>query len=150
VDLLQQAQQPRRTLRPTATQTAAAAGLQQAPLVPATQRGPEGVLADDLDDADAADVAATAAVEAALQPGSGEAAGTSDTMAALLLLAAQFPAAARAAGLPPIMLKAQVYSIVADRTAVDRELEELRWVPGSSRLNCKLVESCLSTLHICT
>lgn len=52
----------------------------------------------------------------------------SDTLAALRLLAAQFPAAARATGLPPIMLKAQVYSIVADRTAADRDIEDLRWV----------------------
>ena len=68
-----------------------------------------------------------AAVGAAPPQGSATNASTSDTLAALLLLASQFPAAARAAGLPPIMLKAQVYTIVADRTAVDRDLEQLRW-----------------------
>lgn len=123
----QQQQQPqRRSLRPTGAQTAAAAGLQQPLPVPAAQRGPEGVFADDDDDG-AADAAAAAATAAAEQgAGAGTAAAMSDTLAALRLLAAQFPAAARAAGLPPIMLKAQLYSVVADRTAVDRELEDLR------------------------
>jgi hypothetical protein len=125
-----QAQQQRRrqTLRPSSAQTAAAAGLQQPPPLPAAQRGPEGVLADDDDDddADAAHEAAIAAAGPAPPQARGTNASTSDTLAALLLLASQFPAAARAAGLPPIMLKAQVYAIVADRTAVDRDLEQLR------------------------
>jgi hypothetical protein len=124
-------QQQRRTLRPSAAQTAAAAGLQQPPPVPAAMRGPEGVLADDEDDCSAALEAAVAAPRAEMQQGSGVATGTSDTLAALLLLAAHFPAAARAAGLSPIMLKAQVYSIVADRTAVDQELEQLRCVKAT-------------------
>jgi len=48
-----------------------------------------------------------------------------DTLAALQLLRAQFP---QLPGRPvaPLVLRSQVYSVVRDRTAVDRELDELR------------------------
>ena len=50
-----------------------------------------------------------------------------DALAALHLLRAQFPPLS---GRPvaPLVLRSQVYSIVRDRTAVDRELDELRCV----------------------
>ena len=51
-----------------------------------------------------------------------------DVMAALLLLAAQFPAAARAGGMGPLLLKSQAYALVPHRTTVDRRLDELRCV----------------------
>lgn len=38
----------------------------------------------------------------------------------------QFPKAVLAAGAAPMMLKSQLYTIVADRTSVDRDLEALR------------------------
>ena len=48
-----------------------------------------------------------------------------DALAALHLLRAQFP---QLPGRPvaPLVLRSQVYSIVRDRTAADRELDELR------------------------
>ena len=48
-----------------------------------------------------------------------------DALAALHLLRAQFPPLP---GRPvaPLVLRSQVYSIVCDRTAADRELDELR------------------------
>ena len=48
-----------------------------------------------------------------------------DALAALHLLRAQFPPLP---GRPvaPLVLRSQVYSIVRDRTAADRELDELR------------------------
>jgi len=49
-----------------------------------------------------------------------------DVMAALALLRAQFPAAGRAAGMGPLMLKSQLYALVPDRTLVDRRIDELR------------------------
>eukprot|EP00884_Botryococcus_braunii_P006774 jgi/Botrbrau1/16098/Bobra.7_2s0064.1 len=48
----------------------------------------------------------------------------SDTLAALLLLRAQFPRTQ--AWQLPIALRSQVYSLVKERTVVDRELENLR------------------------
>ena len=51
-----------------------------------------------------------------------------DVMAALALLRAQFPAAGRAAGMGPLMLKSQLYALVPDRTLVDRRIDELRCV----------------------
>ena len=50
-----------------------------------------------------------------------------DVLAALALLRAQFPAAGRAAGMGPLMLKSQLYALVPDRTLVDRRIDELRW-----------------------
>lgn len=49
-----------------------------------------------------------------------------DVEAALQLLVAQFPAAARAAGCGPLMLKNQLYAVVEHRTTVDRRLDSLR------------------------
>jgi serine/threonine-protein kinase 19 len=46
----------------------------------------------------------------------------SDTLAALLLLRAQFPPSA---SLPRLLLTSQLYNILADRTATDRELARL-------------------------
>ena len=59
-----------------------------------------------------------------------------DTLAALQLLRAQFP---QLPGRPvaPLVLRSQVYSVVRDRTAVDRELDELRC--GSLRTACAVV-----------
>ena len=50
-----------------------------------------------------------------------------DALAALHLLRAQFPSLP---GRPvaPLVLRSQVYSVVRDRTAADRELDELRHV----------------------
>ncbi len=125
----QQQQQPRRQLRPSAQQTAAAAGVEKPPPLPAVLRGPAGVFEDDNSGGEAADAFATAAALEAEAAATASAAGgsfISDTLAALRLLHAQFPDAGRAAGLAPVMLKSQLYSIVADRTAVDRQLEDLR------------------------
>ncbi|KAK9830141.1 hypothetical protein WJX72_009964 [[Myrmecia] bisecta] len=63
-----------------------------------------GNLPADLDDWDAADV-------------------PNDTMVALQLLRAQFPAKAT---VEPVMLRSQLYTLVKDRTSVDRQLDELR------------------------
>ncbi|PRW33736.1 serine threonine- kinase 19 isoform X1 [Chlorella sorokiniana] len=46
-----------------------------------------------------------------------------DTLAALHLLRGRFPAEAKVA---PFATKAQLYTVLADRTAVDRQLDELR------------------------
>lgn len=43
-----------------------------------------------------------------------------------VLAGMQFPKAILTAGAAPMMLKSQLYTIVTDRTAVDRELEALR------------------------
>lgn len=51
---------------------------------------------------------------------------TLDVLAALQVLKSEFPKAALAAGQAPLMLKSQLYTIVTDRTAVDRQLEALR------------------------
>ena len=48
-----------------------------------------------------------------------------DTLAAILLLKSQFLQTADAS-LKPVVLKSQVYSVVKDRTVVDRELDSLR------------------------
>ncbi|CAD7700987.1 unnamed protein product [Ostreobium quekettii] len=48
-----------------------------------------------------------------------------DTLAAILLLKSQFPKFA-SAHVHPVVLKSQLYSIVTDRTIVDRELDSLR------------------------
>ncbi|DBA77673.1 TPA: hypothetical protein ACH3X2_008375 [Trebouxia sp. C0005] len=48
-----------------------------------------------------------------------------DTLLALQLLRSQFPAKAREV-IVPFMLRSQLYSLVDDRTLVDRELDELR------------------------
>ncbi len=50
----------------------------------------------------------------------------SDTLAAVLLLRAQFPSG-WSRDVPPLVLRSQIYSIVKDRTVVDRQLDELRW-----------------------
>ncbi|BDA45346.1 Serine/threonine-protein kinase 19 [Coccomyxa sp. Obi] len=48
-----------------------------------------------------------------------------DTLAAVLALRAQFPSG-WSRDVPPLVLKSQIYSIVKDRTIVDRQLDELR------------------------
>ena len=48
-----------------------------------------------------------------------------DTLAAVLLLRAQFPSG-WSRDVPPLVLRSQIYSIVRDRTVVDRQLDELR------------------------
>ena len=120
-------QSQRQRLVPSADQTAAAAGPTQ-PAQPSTvQLGPEGVLADGSDDDKVSTAAAVGDDAGAGDLAAAAAAATlSDTMAALRLLHAQFPPASRAAGLPSIMLKSQLYTIVRDRTIVDRELDDLR------------------------
>lgn len=49
-----------------------------------------------------------------------------DTLAAVLLLKAQFPPLPGGRQVPPLVLRSQIYSIVRDRTIVDRQLDELR------------------------
>lgn len=49
----------------------------------------------------------------------------SDTLAAVLLLRSQFPYG-WSRDVPPLVLRSQIYSIVMDRTIVDRQLDELR------------------------
>jgi len=49
----------------------------------------------------------------------------SDTLAAVLLLRSQFPYG-WSRDVPPLVLRSQIYSIVKDRTIVDRQLDELR------------------------
>ena len=48
-----------------------------------------------------------------------------DTLAAVLLLKAQFPKL-QGREVAPLVLRSQIYSIVKDRTIVDRQLDELR------------------------
>ena len=48
-----------------------------------------------------------------------------DTLAALLLLKSQFPSIANTSTVP-FALRSQLYTIVNDRTIVDRELDTLR------------------------
>ncbi|KAI7843185.1 hypothetical protein COHA_003168 [Chlorella ohadii] len=65
-------------------------------------------------DAHDSDLAAEADVDLALP---------NDTLAALHLLRSRFPAEAKVA---PFATKAQLYTVLSDRTAVDRQLDELR------------------------
>ena len=127
IRVAQNKQAQRQRLVPSEDQTAAAAGTTQPSQPTAVQRGLEGVLADDSDDDEVLTAAAVGVETGAGNLAAAAAAATlSDTVAALRLLHAQFPPAGRAAGLPPIMLKSQLYTIVVDRTIVDRELDDLR------------------------
>lgn len=67
-----------------------------------------------------------------------------DTLAALQLLRAQFP---QLPGRPvaPLVLRSQVYSVVRDRTAVDRELDELRCGSLKDCLCCCAFVGCFAT-----
>ncbi|XP_055507531.1 serine/threonine-protein kinase 19-like isoform X1 [Leucoraja erinacea] len=56
-----------------------------------------------------------------------------DTKAALILLASLFPRKLFDDSLPPIVLKHQLYSIVKDKTTVDRQLNEMKDV-GAVRI----------------
>ena len=47
-----------------------------------------------------------------------------DAVVALHLLREQFPPSAGAGGLHPVALVSQIYSLVPDRTAVDRQLDQ--------------------------
>ena len=48
-----------------------------------------------------------------------------DTLAAVLLLKAQFPKL-QGREVAPLVLRSQIYSVVKDRTIVDRQLDEMR------------------------
>lgn len=72
----------------------------------------------------AAAVAAAAAKQTRHAKRSRTAAGPSKAAAAAVVAAAAAATAARQ--LPPIVLKSQLYTVLADRTAVDRDVEDLR------------------------
>lgn len=78
--------------------------------------------------------------------------GPSKVAAAAVVAAAAAATAARQ--LPPIILKSQLYTILADRTAVDREVEELRrcgrlrlfkLAHGERAADCSTCTACLAS-----
>ena len=55
-----------------------------------------------------------------------------DTLAAVLLLKSHFPKL-KQKDVPPVALRSQIYSVVKDRTIVDRQLDDLRYCS----VNCR-------------
>lgn len=110
---------------------------------------PEEALADPLADSPVAELPQNA--EDADEDDLGEL--PNDTLAAVLALRAQFPSG-WSRDVPPLVLKSQIYSIVKDRTIVDRQLDELRSAAmhrarrldihtfGASKLGLILNENC--------
>ena len=68
-----------------------------------------------------------------------------DTMAAVLLLKSHFPKL-KQKDVPPVALRSQIYSVVRDRTVVDRQLDDLRCCNSSTR---KLLQGCLTSRCSC-